>query len=255
MRKKIIAGNWKMNAEKAEAVALINAILDQYEYLHLSAKKEVVIAPPFPYIHYCSSMFVSYPHLFAAAQNCSEHEKGAYTGEVSATIIASLDVKYVIIGHSERREYFHEDNNLLLRKLKMALSKNLTPIFCCGEPLEIREEMNHFNFIQTQLEQTVFQLSEEEISKLVIAYEPIWAIGTGKTATPQQTEEVHEFIRHQIEEKYSGSVANSISIIYGGSVNASNATDLFKCKNIDGALVGGASLKAEDFCTIIKSME
>jgi triosephosphate isomerase (TIM) len=255
MRKKIIAGNWKMNADKSEAVALINGILDQYEEFNLSARKEVVIAPPFPYVHYCSSMFVSYPHLFAAAQNCSEHENGAYTGEVSALMLASLDVKYIIIGHSERRLYFKEDDVMLLSKIKQVLHHQLTPVFCCGEPLEIREQQNHFQHIFTQLQQCIFQLSEAEINRLVIAYEPVWAIGTGRTATPEQAEEVHAFIRNKLAEHYNQSVADNMTILYGGSVNAKNASDLFSSKHIDGGLVGGASLKADEFCSIIKAME
>lgn len=254
MRKKIIAGNWKMNAVKSEAVALINGLLDNYDSYELTAEKEVVIAAPFPYIHYCSSMFTQYPHLYAAAQNCSEYAQGAYTGEVSARIIASLDVKYVIIGHSERRQYFQETDDMLLLKVKQALLENLLPVFCCGEPLNVREQDDYFAFIKTQLDNCIFQLSEDEIKQLVIAYEPIWAIGTGKTATPEQAQEVHAFIRKEIAKKFNSVTAEQLTILYGGSVNAKNAEELFACRDIDGGLVGGASLKAQEFSDIIKAM-
>jgi triosephosphate isomerase len=255
MRKKIIAGNWKMNADKQEAVALINGILERYGEYGLSKNKAVVVASPFPYIHYCSSMFSNYPHLFAAAQNCSEYEGGAYTGEVSARIIASLDVRYVIVGHSERRQYFHETNEQLLKKIQEAQKYTLVPVFCCGESLEIRDSNGHFEFIRDQLQQVLFKLNQDEISKLVVAYEPIWAIGTGKTASPEQAQEVHAFIRSEIAAAFSNTTAESLTILYGGSVNASNATELFACPDIDGGLVGGASLKAGEFAEIIKAMK
>jgi triosephosphate isomerase len=255
MRKKIIAGNWKMNADKNEAVSLVNGMLEKYEEYHLSENKLVVIASPFPYIHYCSSMFAKYPFMYAAAQNCSEYEEGAYTGEVSAKIIASLDVKYVIIGHSERRQYFSETDDILLEKIKQAQKQNLVPIFCCGETLEIREKKEHFDYIKSQLEICIFQLEKNDIEKLVIAYEPIWAIGTGKTASPAQAQEVHAYIRQQLSSKFNKEIADNISILYGGSVNAKNATDLFSCEDIDGGLVGGASLKAGEFAEIIKAMK
>lgn len=254
-RKKIIAGNWKMNAVKDEAVAILNGILSHYNDCQLYSSKIVVIASPFPYIHYCSSMFAKYEHIFAAAQNCSEHEQGAYTGEVSAKIIASLDVKYIIIGHSERRQYFNESDIILFQKIKQTQQQNLIPIFCCGEPLEIRESNQHFNFIRAQLENCIFHLNENEIKNIVIAYEPIWAIGTGKTATPEQAQEVHAFIRAELEKKYNKEIADNLSILYGGSVSAKTAQDLFFCHDIDGALVGGASLKVDEFVQIIKSMQ
>ncbi|MDB5227674.1 MAG: triose-phosphate isomerase [Bacteroidota bacterium] len=253
MRKKIITGNWKMNADKNEAVSLVNGLLEKYGELNLSENKIVVIAPPFPYIHYISSVFIKHPYFFAGAQNCSEYEKGAYTGEVSAKIIASLDVKYVIIGHSERRQYFRETDEILLQKIYRAQKEKLIPIFCCGESLESREAGDHFTFIKKQLDDCVFHLTEEEFGNIVIAYEPIWAIGTGKTASPEQAQEVHQFIRQQIKEKYSESTAEQTTILYGGSVTAKNASELFAEKDIDGGLVGGASLKADEFAAIIKA--
>ncbi len=254
-RKKIIAGNWKMNSTKTEAVALVNGILEKYSEFNLSENKLVVIAVPFPYLDKCSTLFNKFPFMYTAAQNCSEHEQGAYTGEVSAKMILSLDVQYVIIGHSERRQYFNETNEQLLNKIKQAQKQGLIPIFCCGESLEIRENNEHFSFIQSQLENCIFHLSQDEIKNIVVAYEPIWAIGTGKTASPAQAEEIHVFIRNEIAKKYNDEIAANISILYGGSVNGTNANELFSCENIDGGLVGGASLKIDEFVTIIKAMK
>ncbi|MFN8284706.1 MAG: triose-phosphate isomerase [Chitinophagales bacterium] len=255
MPKKIIAGNWKMNATKDEAVAIVNGLIANYSDYALSENKIVVIASPFPYIHYCASMFAKFPNMLAAAQNCSEYEKGAYTGEVSAEIIASLYVEYVIIGHSERRLYFKETDEQLVAKIAQAQNHNIIPIFCCGETLETRDNNKHFEFIKEQLENVVFKINENDIKNVVIAYEPIWAIGTGVTATPQQAQEMHAFIREQISAKFNGETAKGMSILYGGSVNATNAAELFACADIDGALVGGASLKVEDFSTIIKAIQ
>lgn len=254
MRKKIIAGNWKMNATKEEAVVLVNGIIANYSDYNLSENKVAVVASPFPYIHYCASMFSKFPNLVAAAQNCSEYEKGAYTGEVSAEIIASLYVEYVIIGHSERRQYFKETDEQLLQKIKQVQNQNLIPIFCVGETMETRDNNKHFEFVKEQLENVIFKVNENDIKSCVIAYEPIWAIGTGVTATPAQAQEMHAFIRNEISSKFNGETANDFSILYGGSVNADNAAELFACADIDGGLVGGASLKAEEFAAIIKAM-
>ena len=255
MRKKIIAGNWKMNATKDEAVTIVNGLIANYSDFGLSENKIVVVASPFPYIHYCASMFAKFPNLVAAAQNCSEFEKGAYTGEVSAEIIASLYVEYVIIGHSERRQYFKETDEQLLLKINQAQNHNLIPIFCVGETLETRDNNKHFEFVKEQLENAIFKVNENDIKNCVIAYEPIWAIGTGVTASPGQAQEMHAFIREQVSAKFNGETAKEMSILYGGSVNAANAAELFTCADIDGALVGGASLKVDDFSTIIKAMK
>ena len=255
MRKKIIAGNWKMNATKDEAVTIVNGLIANYSDFGLSENKIVVVASPFPYIHYCASMFAKFPNLVAAAQNCSEFEKGAYTGEVSAEIIASLYVEYVIIGHSERRQYFKETDEQLLLKINQAQNHNLIPIFCVGETLETRDNNKHFEFVKEQLENAIFKVNENDIKNCVIAYEPIWAIGTGVTASPAQAQEMHAFIREQVSAKFNGESAKEMSILYGGSVNAANAAELFTCADIDGALVGGASLKVDDFSTIIKAMK
>lgn len=255
MRKKIIAGNWKMNTTYEEAIALVNDIAIQENQLHLSENKIVVIAPPFPYLAHCSTLLKDKAHFYIAAQNCSEHSKGAYTGEVSAAMLASIQANYIIVGHSERRTYFQETDAVILQKIKQALQQNMTPIFCCGEPLHIRENNTHFEFIQAQLQNCIFHLSDDEIKKIVIAYEPIWAIGTGKTATPQQAQEVHCYIRNEIKNNFGVAISASISILYGGSVNATNAAELFDTNDIDGGLVGGASLNATDFTTIIKAMQ
>ena len=254
IRKKIIAGNWKMNADKNEAVALVNGILANYNDYNLSEYKIVVVAAPFPYIHYCASMFTKFPFMFAAAQNCSEHEKGAYTGEVSAKIIASLDVKYIIIGHSERRQFFNETNTVLLQKIQQAQKQNLISIFCCGEQLEDRNQNKQFEVVKKQLEESLFHLDQQLINEVIIAYEPVWAIGTGVTASNSQAQEMHAFIRQLLREKYSKGIAEEISILYGGSVNAQNAHELFEENDIDGALVGGASLKESNFTSIIQSL-
>ncbi len=244
-----------MNATKDEAVTIVNGLIANYSDYGLSENKIVVVASPFPYIHYCASMFAKFPNLVAAAQNCSEFEKGAYTGEVSAEIIASLYVEYVIIGHSERRQYFKETDEQLLLKINQAQNHNLIPIFCVGETLETRDNNKHFEFVKEQLENAIFKVNENDIKNCVIAYEPIWAIGTGVTASPAQAQEMHAFIREQVSAKFNGETAKEMSILYGGSVNAANAAELFTCADIDGALVGGASLKVDDFSTIIKAMK
>lgn len=242
-----------MNADKQEAVALLNGLLAQYEEFGLSEHKLVMVAPPFPYIHYCASLFSEYSYMYAAAQNCSEHVQGAYTGEVSARIIASLGVNYVIIGHSERRQYFQESADMLHQKLQRAMEQELIPVFCCGEPLSVRKQGGHFDWVKVQLEDSLFKLDAEQLSTCVIAYEPVWAIGTGVTATPEQAQEMHHYIRQLLAARYA--LAGQVSILYGGSVNAGNAAELFACPDIDGGLVGGASLKAAEFAAIIRSMK
>jgi triosephosphate isomerase len=192
-------------------------------------------------------------NIKVGAQNCSEHDSGAYTGEVSAAMIKSIDVPYVIVGHSERRQYFGETNKMLALKVDKALANSLTPIFCCGEPLEIREKGEHETLVKQQVEESLFHLSTDVLQKVVIAYEPVWAIGTGKTATSQQAQDMHLVIRKHLASKYGQSVADSISILYGGSVKADNAKELFACADVDGGLVGGASLKSREFVEIVKA--
>ena len=250
MRKKIVAGNWKMNKTLAEATALTTELMN----LTSSEVKNnaiVVLCTPFPYLLKVKEQLGS-SKIAVGAQNCSEHESGAYTGETSAAMLKSMEIPYVIIGHSERRQYFGENGALLAKKVDRALANGLTPIFCNGEPLEIREKGTHEALVKQQTEGGLFHLSAADIQKVVIAYEPVWAIGTGKTATSQQAQDMHAVIRTHIASKYGKEVAESISILYGGSVKPDNAKEIFACPDVDGGLVGGASLKARDFVDIIK---
>jgi triosephosphate isomerase len=252
MRKKIVAANWKMNLTFQDGKTLVKDILDAG--LNLSDEREVVICPPSPYLVTIQQMLEDHPHFYAGAQNASSEKFGAYTGEVSAEMLQSIGVSYVILGHSERREYFGETNELLQKKVSLALANGLKPIFCCGEPLAIREKEEQNEFVKKQLDESLFMLSPEEIKNIVIAYEPIWAIGTGRTATPQQAQDMHAFIRTQIKEKYGDEIADEQTILYGGSCKPDNAAELFNCPDVDGSLVGGASLKADSFVTIVKAL-
>lgn len=252
MRKKIIAGNWKMNKTYFEAQALATEVLDIVEK-EIKHNVKIVLCVPFPYLGSIKNE-VSGSSIEVGAQNCSEHEAGAYTGEVSAPMLGSLSIPYVIIGHSERRQYFGEDGKLLAKKVDVALKNNLVPIFCCGEPLAVREAGDHELLVKKQVEESLFHLSEDQLLKVVIAYEPVWAIGTGKTATSQQAQDMHAVIRRQLGSKYGATIADQISILYGGSVKADNAKELFACADVDGGLIGGASLKAREFVDIAKAM-
>jgi triosephosphate isomerase len=252
MRKKIVAGNWKMNMTFEEGQILTSEIVNMYKD---EAIKDViaVLNPPFPHIFPVKKLIGSVEGIALGAQNCSDKEGGAYTGEVSAKILASFGVQYVILGHSERREYFKENNELLAEKVKVALANGLTPIFCCGESLEIRTAGTHEANVKFQLTESLFGLTPEEFSKVVIAYEPIWAIGTGKTATADQAQEMHAALRRHIGSKFGKEIAAQTSILYGGSANPGNAKELFSKPDVDGGLIGGASLKSRDFLDIIKS--
>ncbi len=250
MRTKIVAGNWKMNKTAPEAKALVSELLT----LHATEVKntaKVILCVPFPFLALVKDQTSNGPVL-VGAQNCSEHESGAYTGEVSAAMLKSLAIPYVIIGHSERRQYFHESGPQLAKKVDRALAHQVIPIFCCGEPLEVREKGEHESLVRQQIQEGLFHLSPEAISGIVIAYEPVWAIGTGKTATTQQAQDMHAVIRRQLADKYGDAVAQKIPILYGGSVKPDNARELFGCPDVDGGLVGGASLKARDFVDITK---
>ncbi|MBR4925920.1 MAG: triose-phosphate isomerase [Prevotella sp.] len=248
MRKKIVAGNWKMNLNLQEGVALAKELNDA-----LTAEKancDVVICTPF--IHLASvAQVINQDVLALGAENCADKEKGAYTGEVSAEMVKSTGAQYVILGHSERRGYYNETPEILKEKVLLALKNDLKVIFCIGESLEEREANKQNEVVKAELEGSVFNLSEEDFRKIVIAYEPIWAIGTGKTATSDQAEEIHAYIRSIIAEKYGEAVADDTTILYGGSCKASNAPELFAKPDIDGGLIGGASLKAADFKGII----
>lgn len=252
MRKNIVAGNWKMNLDLNQGLQLFNE-LNQLLNEEVHADQEVIVCPPF--IHLSSFAAVLNPELKLSlgAQNCHQAESGAYTGEISAAMLASCGVSYVIIGHSERRQYFNESDELLAQKLTIALKTGLRPIFCIGETLEQRNSGGYFDVISSQISNAAFHLSKDEFSKLVLAYEPVWAIGTGLTASPEQAQEIHSFIRQQVANHYDQSVADELSILYGGSCNPKNAAALFSQPDIDGGLIGGASLKARDFTDIIKT--
>jgi len=256
MRQKFVAGNWKMNLTLPEAQALTSEIVHILkDELHGAAIPQVVICPPFPLLSAVGHLLGEGTNPALGAQNFHQKESGAYTGEVSAKMLHSVGCQYVILGHSERREHFREDDALLGQKLKVGLSNGLRPIFCVGESLETREANETFSYVGKQLKDGLFHLSPEEFDQVVIAYEPIWAIGTGKTATSQQAQEVHAFIRGQVAEAYGAEVAANTTILYGGSANAQNARELFSQPDVDGGLIGGASLKSRDFVTIIKSFE
>jgi triosephosphate isomerase len=253
MRQKIVAGNWKMNKTLQEANVLTSEIMSMVAD-EVKGNVKVVFCTPFPYLIPVKNQLGNNNRISVGAQICSEHESGAYTGEVSAGMLKSMDIPYVILGHSERRQYFGEDGKLLAKKVDVALKNNLIPIFCCGEPLEIREKGTHEQLVKQQVEESLFHLSAESLQKVVIAYEPVWAIGTGKTATSQQAQDMHAVIRKHLAGKFGQTVADSISILYGGSVNAANAKELFANADVDGGLVGGASLKSREFTDIIKSI-
>jgi triosephosphate isomerase len=253
MRKQIAAANWKMNLTYQQAEKLLDEILASK--MDLTSDQHVVFAVPFPYLIMANSEVANERGYAIASQNCSNKQSGAYTGEVSAEMLQSIGITYCIIGHSERREYYFETNPLLAEKVNICLRYNITPIFCCGEPLPVREKEEQNAFVQQQLEESLFHLTEEQIKQIVIAYEPIWAIGTGKTASTQQAQEMHQHLRAVLAGKYGKAVADEISILYGGSVKAGNAAELFGCPDVDGGLVGGASLVAQDFIQIIKALK
>ena len=253
MRKQIAAANWKMNLTLKEGLKLINEILEAK--IFMEPTQEAVFAVPFPYLIDTKNAIADTPNFYVAAQNCASEKQGAYTGETSAQMINSINIPYVIIGHSERREYYQESNEILSKKINLALANNLTPIFCCGESFEIRQSDKQNEYVQKQLAESLFHLSEEQISKTIIAYEPIWAIGTGLTASSEQAQEMHAHIRKILADKYGSVIAENISILYGGSVKAINAVDIFSQPDVDGGLVGGASLIANEFITIIKSLK
>jgi|TARA_B110000971_G_scaffold129485_1_gene132497 triosephosphate isomerase len=250
MRKNIVAGNWKMNLNRVEGIALVEDILSK---LPNDNNTHIIFAPSFVYLNKVAELCAKTSKVVAAAQDCSANEKGAFTGEVSANMIASSNARYVILGHSERRVNFKETNELLKTKVGQAFRNNLKVIFCCGESLLQRESGLHFNWIKSSISESLFHLSSEEFKNIVIAYEPIWAIGTGKTATTQQAQEMHSFIRNLLFEKYENEVALSTSILYGGSCNSGNAKELFASKDIDGGLIGGSSLNSDNFVEISQS--
>jgi triosephosphate isomerase len=253
MRKQIAAANWKMNLSYQQAEKLLDEILNAR--IKLTNNQVTVFAVPFPYLILANSCVSGSENYFIAAQNCYDKISGAYTGEVSAAMLESVGIKYCIVGHSERREYFSESNKMLADKINLCLQYEITPIFCCGEPLPVREKEEQNQYVQTQLEESVFHLPDDEVKQIIIAYEPIWAIGTGKTATTAQAQEMHQYIRSLLAKKYGVKTADAISILYGGSVKGNNANELFACPDVDGGLVGGASLVANEFIQIIQALK
>ena len=251
MRQKVIAGNWKMNKSLDQAIQLTVEIAPMVAS-EVDNRVEVIIAPPAPYLLRLKDLSGK---VNLAAQNCSSFKSGAYTGEIAAEMLKSIGVEYVILGHSERRELFQETDQVVLEKISQALSAGLKVILCCGEPLRVREQNAHVSYVKKQLEQSLFQLEAPLFGQIMIAYEPIWAIGTGKTASSEQAQEMHSEIRSMIRAERGDEVANRMSILYGGSVKPENATELFKGKDVDGGLIGGASLNARDFISIAKSIQ
>lgn len=251
MRKNIVAGNWKMNLEYEAGISLFSDIV-RLAAEEVKGNQEIVVCPPYIHVHGLSQLLKNDSRVFVGAQNCHQEPSGAFTGEVSAAMLQSAGASHVIIGHSERRAYFAEDDSLLLQKLNIALKNNLTPIFCVGETLEQRNLGTHFDIIESQLKNVAFQLEEALFSKIILAYEPVWAIGTGLTASPGQAQEIHAYIREKTQAHYNHELARNLSILYGGSCNPENAPQLFGQEDIDGGLIGGASLKARDFIDIIK---
>ena len=252
MRKKIAAANWKMNLRQEQGVKLLDDILQKN--ISLRPHQFAIFAVPFPYLSMAQGKISGKINYSVAAQNCYHKNAGAFTGEVSAEMLNSIDIPYVVIGHSERREYFAETNAMLAEKVNLALANGLQPIFCCGEPLAIREENSQNNYVEKQLRESLFHLDNEQVKKIIIAYEPIWAIGTGKTASAAQAQEMHAYLRSVMAGKYGEEIANELSILYGGSVKGANAAEIFSQPDVDGGLVGGASLNAEEFSQIISAL-
>lgn len=250
MRKKIVAGNWKMNTTLSEGVGLAKDVNEALK--KITPKCDVVICVPFTHLASVAGVIDS-KLLGLGAENCADHVKGAYTGEISAEMVASTGADYVILGHSERRQYYGETSAILKEKVGLALANNLKPIFCIGEVLEQRENGSYLDVVKTQIEEALFELSASDFAKIILAYEPVWAIGTGKTATDEQAQEMHAHIRSIIAGKYGEEVADNTSILYGGSCKPSNAQALFAKPDVDGGLIGGAALDAESFMGIVNA--
>ena len=253
MRKQIAAANWKMNLTLQEAETLLDKVLVHCE--NLSESQLVVFAVPAPYLMMAQNKVADRKNVFIAAQNIYPKKSGAFTGEISTSMLKSIGVTHAVIGHSERREYFNENHEFLAQKVNICLEENIVPVFCCGEALPVREVGQQNSFVHRQLEESLFNFSAEQIQKVVIAYEPVWAIGTGKTATSEQAQEMHQHIRQQLINKYGEAIAGEIPVLYGGSVKASNAKEIFSKSDVDGGLVGGSSLIADEFIQIIKALK
>lgn len=250
MRKKIVAGNWKMHKNAEETEDLLNELIDK---LPNDVEAQVIVAPTF--INIASAVdHLEFTNIAVAAQNMSQFESGAYTGEISADMLKSVGVNIVIIGHSERRAYFHETDFILADKVTTALSHNMTVIFCFGEELKDRQNNQHFNIVENQLRDGLFHIKDKNWEQIVLAYEPVWAIGTGETASPEQAQEMHRFIRETVRQRFGSTIAEDVSILYGGSVKPENAKEIFSKPDVDGGLIGGAALKATDFAAIVSSI-
>lgn len=250
MRQKIVAGNWKMNKNAEETEDLLNDLIDK---LPQDVDAQIIVAPTF--INLASAVdHLEFTNIAVAAQNMHQNESGAYTGEISADMLKSIGVNIVILGHSERRAYFHETDTILAQKVTTALKHDMTVIFCFGEELKDRQNNQHFNVVENQLRDGLFHLENNDWEKIILAYEPVWAIGTGETASPEQAQEMHEFIRETIRKRYGSNVAEDVSILYGGSVKPDNAKEIFSKPDVDGGLIGGAALKASDFAAIVNGI-
>ncbi|MFM7017549.1 triose-phosphate isomerase [Flavobacterium sp.] len=250
MRIKIVAGNWKMNKNSEETEDLLNELIDK---LPLDKEAQIVVAPTF--VNLASAVdHLEYTNITVAAQNLHQAESGAYTGEISADMLKSVGVNTVILGHSERRSIFHETDAIIAAKVDTALKHDMTVIFCFGEELKDRQKNQHFNVVENQLRDGLFHLGKESWEDIILAYEPVWAIGTGETASPDQAQEMHAFIRETIRHKYGSDVAEDVSILYGGSVKPDNAQEIFGKPDVDGGLIGGAALKADDFVAIVNAI-
>lgn len=250
MRQKIVAGNWKMHKNAEETEDLLNELIDK---LPNDVEAQVIVAPTF--INLASAVdHLEFTNIAVAAQNMSQFESGAYTGEISADMLKSVGVNIVIIGHSERRAYFHETDFILADKVTTALSHNMTVIFCFGEELKDRQNNQHFNVVENQLRDGLFHINDKDWEQIVLAYEPVWAIGTGETASPEQAQEMHRFIRETVRQRFGSTIAEDVSILYGGSVKPDNAKEIFSKPDVDGGLIGGAALKATDFAAIVSSI-
>lgn len=253
MRTQIAAANWKMNLTFQQGEKLLDQVLAAK--IKMKDHQKTIFAVPFPYLTMARSEVAEEKNYYVAAQNCNHKKSGAFTGEISAEMLHSLNITYCIVGHSERRQYFFETNTMLAEKINLCIENFITPIFCCGEALAIRESGTQNEFVAQQLKESLFHLPAEQVKQIVVAYEPIWAIGTGKTATTEQAQEMHEYLRSIIAGQYSKDIANEVPILYGGSVKANNARELFSCPDVDGGLVGGASLVGQDFVEIMRSLK
>jgi len=252
MRNKIIAGNWKMNKTFKEGTELLDDVLSASDHINLH-NVHVIFATPFIHLRKAAKEIRKHKHFHLAAQNCHWEESGAFTGEISVPMLESVGCEYVIVGHSERRQFFYESNDICARKIEAALKHNIKPIYCVGEALDVRESKRHFTHVELQIVEGLFSLNADQMKNVVIAYEPVWAIGTGVNASPEQAQEMHAFIRKAVAQQYSDELASQIPILYGGSMKPSNVTELLSQPDVDGGLIGGASLQASDFTAMIKA--